>query len=685
MENFLAITVRFLTDLIQIIFILLIFEGLFNKKGFIRRAWKRSFVFCFTLLIIDLWATIFIPVGLRTLVVLVCAIILLSYFCRVNVFVSFITNSVTVLLLLSVELSISAIYSLISNSSFLQVIQSQVLNEYLYIISLAIEGFLVFLIYRTNLNFQKYRIFNYQESVISYFSLQICMFLIVSLSLNSAIMEKDGLLSYYIMYFIVCIIITVVGYFDHMEKVKAEAESLSYIHENNNLQQMKKALELEIESRKENEAKIHNLAYFDSLTKLPNRSYMLEILDSQIKNCSTTNDISVLFLLDIDNFKSINDSVGHYVGDSFLRQAAKGLCELVKDKYVVGRHGGDEFMIISNKPITIAEAMSTANDIIELFRCTWCVCGIELFATASIGAVIIPTDADSLQISLKNVDMALYYAKDISKNTYAFYESSMYKRVLEETSMINSLRAAINSNELLVYYQPQVELKTGRVIGFEALSRWMDRSGNLIPPSVFIPIAEKTGLIVQLGRHVLRTACMQNRIWQMQGLGFFRISVNVSMLELKLGDFVQTVKEILDETGLEPQYLDIEITESIIMENYERNVSILNKIKDLGVSISLDDFGTGYSSLSYLSKLPINTVKIDKSFIDGILENSPTKLIVDAIIDLSSKLGLATTAEGVENKEQMDYLLQLNCDYIQGYYFSKPIDYRSAEKFLVRS
>ncbi len=685
MANLLEISFQLMTSFIQIIYILLVFKSIFNKKGLIRATWKRSFAYCFTLLIIELWALNFIPFGIRSVATLVCSVILLSYFCRVNVFVSLTTNLLSAAIFIAVELSVTALYYLNSNSSFIQVLQSENTPKYVYVLCLALEGLIILIIHKINLNFEKIKIFNHQESVISYFALQICMFILVSLSINSAINAQQSLLKYYIMYFLVCIIITVVGYYDHMEKVRAEAESLSYIKKNSMLQQMKLKLEQEIESRKEYEAKIHHLAYYDSLTHLPNRTYMLEILESHIKKCRGTNQISVLFLIDIDNFKSINDYAGHYLGDSFLRQAAQNLCELVKDKYIVGRHGGDEFMIINCKPITIDEAKSTAQQIIELFRRTWSVCGTELFATASLGAVILPTDANSMQMSLKNVDMALYYAKGSSKNTYSFYEASMYKKVLEETSIENSLRVAINSKELMVFYQPQVHVKTGEVVGFEALSRWIDRNGKFIPPNVFIPIAEKTGLIVPLGKHVLRTACMQNKIWQLQGFGFFKVSVNVSMVELKQGDFVETVRDILDETGLDAKYLDIEITESVIMQDYQNNVSTLKRLRDLGVSISLDDFGTGYSSLSYLSKLPINTVKIDKSFIDGILENSRRKLIVDAIIDLSNKLGLTTTAEGVENKEQMDYLLQLNCDYIQGYYFSKPIDYQSAEKFLVRT
>ena len=669
-----------IATLIESIFILFCYEALFKKK-FIVNNKLRTALFSVSVFIVSYWATSYFPYVFNILIILISAVILLSYFVGINIFVSLVTYSVYFTGVFIIEIGITQIVVLITGMSFDQVLST----KSIYIVLLPIAKVLEFLIFwlarYLNINLSRFKVFNAINTTVTYFTMQISIFALLLLSING-VKVKNNMTVFYVLLSLILGILLVVGYLNNKQKVKEELEKTRIEKENETLLKLTKELENEIETRKAYEEKTHKLAYYDSITDLPNRILIKDTLESELQKAEKDNSKVALLLVDIDNFKAINDTFGHSFGDLFLKEFASKLKYSLNPEYIIARYGEDEFLIIINDALDVDNIKKVASNLLNLFRVHWKINDSEFYSTVSIGISLYPQDGIDFDILIKFADLAMFNAKKSGKDNYKLYNPSMYSEVVQRTVLEKKLRKAINNNDFIPFYQPQIELKTGRIIGFEALIRWIDENGEMIMPNQFIPLAEQTGLIVPIGKQMLRMACNQNKKWQQLGYGCFPIAVNVSSLELKYPNFLENVKEILSETELDAQYLEIEITESVIMENFEANCSILNSLKGFGVKISLDDFGTGYSSLSYLSKLPINTLKIDKSFVDCILEDSSRKVIIESILELSKKMGLGTIAEGVERKEQMDYLIEKECDMVQGYFVSRPLPAEKADGFL---
>lgn len=440
----------------------------------------------------------------------------------------------------------------------------------------------------------------------------------------------------------------------------------------------------DINERRKREKTILNMAYYDSLTGLPNRRYFEKKLKNALafsKNSDKANKGIVIFL-DLDNFKNINDTLGHDVGDKLLKIIANKLKEVLRKEETISRFGGDEFLILQPNINTYEEAVESANRIIDIFKDLWILGEHKLYITPSIGITVYPDDGDDVNIILRNADTAAYDAKFSGKNGYKFFEKSMFDQVLRKTEIEKALREAVKNNEFELNYQPQIEVSTGRIVSLEALIRWKNPELGFVSPMEFIPIAEETGLIVDIGEWVIRTACKQNKEWKNKGYFYDTIAVNVSSLQLRQRGFIDLVKSVLKETGLKPEFLELEITESVLMESLEKSVAILNELRKIGVKTALDDFGTGYSSLNYLIKIPIDTLKIDKTFIDNVCTNYSQKSIIEGIIIIAHEMALDVVAEGVEVQEQLKILTDKKCDKIQGYFFSKPYEAKYIEKIL---
>jgi diguanylate cyclase (GGDEF)-like protein len=420
------------------------------------------------------------------------------------------------------------------------------------------------------------------------------------------------------------------------------------------------------------EEQIYFQAYHDPLTGLPNRTFFHNQLNKAIQNSRMKRRKAAVLFLDLDRFKLINDTLGHSAGDQLLQQVAQRLPGCVREFDTVARVGGDEFIVLISEISSPAEAEQAAELIIERLSQPFLIHEQEYFISGSIGISMFPEDGTDLESLIKNADSAMYRAKE-QGNRYCLYQSSMNDKTSERLQLETSLRKAMQQEELLLHFQPQVDLKTGNMIGVEALIRWQHPELGMVSPDRFIPIAEETGLIIPIGKWVLRTACRHNKAWQEAGLPAVRVAVNLSMLEFQQRDLIETVTEVLAETGLEPRYLELELTESIIMLNPEWVIRTLNQLKEMGIHISLDDFGTGYSSLNYLRSLPLNTLKIDRSFIRNIAADSVSLSIVKAVIDLAHSLNIKVIAEGVETEEQMIALTDNQCDGIQGYVISPPM------------
>lgn len=435
---------------------------------------------------------------------------------------------------------------------------------------------------------------------------------------------------------------------------------------------------VQIRERKHAEERLTHMAHHDSLTGLPNRLLFhdrlrLAMIDAERRKQS----VAVMFL-DVDRFKSVNDTLGHEAGDELLRQLASRLSACVRAGDTVCRLGGDEFALVLPAVANSLHVRLIAERIIRAFEQPFEIRGQQLYATTSIGVTIYPEDGLTDEELLKNADTAMYRAKDMGRNNYQFYSAEMQARILGRLTMETQLRGAIERNELVLHYQPIVDIVSGQVYGMEALLRWRHPELGLVPPDEFIPIAEETGLIVPIGKWVLQTACATAHAWQLAGMLPLRLSVNLSARQFK-ADIAQVVADALEETRLDPYCLELELTESLIMQNAEMAVDALDSLDRLGVRISIDDFGTGYSSLSYLKRFRIHTLKIDRSFVRDLPGNTEDRLIVSGIISLAHSLGLLVVAEGVETAEQLSFLRTQQCDAMQGYYFSKPLP---AEEFV---
>ncbi|MDD5242105.1 MAG: EAL domain-containing protein [Sulfuricella sp.] len=429
----------------------------------------------------------------------------------------------------------------------------------------------------------------------------------------------------------------------------------------------------DITTVKENEQRIHNLAYFDALTELPNRVLFQDRLQQAMARAERDHKLVALMLLDLDRFKLINDTLGHTAGDVLLMDAAGRIGECVRESDTVARLGGDEFTVILPDMDNAISASQVAQKIIDTLAMPFTLEGRQVFITASIGISLYPSNGESVETLTKAADIAMYHAKEQGRNNYQFFRHSASDETSALFALEHGLRQALERNELSLHYQPQVEIETGAIIGMEALLRWQHPEKGNIPPAEFIPLAEETGLIVAIGEWVLRTACLQNMKWQDAGLPPLRMAVNLSARQLRQKGLVDKIAEILAETGLEPRWLELELTESVLMHNAEETIRHLESLKSLGIGLSIDDFGTGYSSLSYLKRFPVDTIKIDKSFIDGVCSDADDAAISLAIIALASSMKLKVIAEGVETADQLSFLREHQCCDAQGFLFSRPV------------
>jgi diguanylate cyclase (GGDEF)-like protein/PAS domain S-box-containing protein len=419
--------------------------------------------------------------------------------------------------------------------------------------------------------------------------------------------------------------------------------------------------------------KMAYLAQHDRLTDLPNGLLMNDRLVEAIALSSRYERKLAVLFLDLDRFKYINDSLGHIVGDGLLRSVARRLFTCVRSSDTVSRRGGDEFVILLWEVRQAQDAAATAEKILRALREAHHVDGHELHVTGSIGIVTYPDDGADAETLLKNADFAMYDAKDSGRDTYQFFKTDMNERAIERRMLEGELRHALERQQLLLNYQPKIDLVTGEIIGVEALIRWNHPDRGIVSPAQFIPIAEESGLIVPIGRWVLREACRQVRAWQAAGLPTIYLAVNISAVELRAPEFVAGVREILTESGLDPHLLELELTETFLMVDASSTADVLRELKGAGVQLALDDFGTGYSSLSYLKRFPLDTLKIDRSFVRNITTDADDASIVTAVIGLGRNLHMRVVAEGVETREQLEFLQQHGCPVGQGFYFSVPL------------
>jgi diguanylate cyclase (GGDEF)-like protein len=437
-------------------------------------------------------------------------------------------------------------------------------------------------------------------------------------------------------------------------------------------------IEMERQLRQQNEC-IQQMAYYDSLTGLPNRQLFNEFLHQSLAQAQRHKRPLAVLFLDLDRFKVINDTLGHAVGDQLLQAVAQRLkqcCRREQDK--VARRGGDEFIILLPDLNSTQEAVNVAQKIIDVFALSFIIPDHELYIGTCIGISLFPEDGTDGETLIVNADMAMYRAKEEGRNRYHLYNPSMDEQASRRHAMESCLRLASQKGEFFLNYQPEVNVRTGRVFSAEALLRWQHPDLGVVLPKQFISLAEETGLIMALGEWVLRTACAQNKAWQLARKPIHRVAVNISPRQVQNPDLAEMVESILRETKLDPYWLELEVTEDIILHDVEAAIRTLRRLSDLGVHISIDDFGTGYSSLSYLKKLPIHTLKIDQSFVSDITVNPDDAAIARAVITMAKSLRLNVIAEGVEVEDQMRFLYSLNCPKMQGYYFSAPV---SAEEF----
>ncbi len=442
------------------------------------------------------------------------------------------------------------------------------------------------------------------------------------------------------------------------------------------------SIKRDITERKQYEAELNQLAHHDVLTGLPNRLLFSDRLTQRLSDCRRNGDRLAVMFLDLDRFKLVNDSLGHNAGDMLLKQVSERLKLVLRDVDTVARMGGDEFTLIMPNVKNIDDASIPARRILEIMSDSFMISGHEMYLTTSIGISLFPQDGSDVESLVRAADTAMYHAKESGRNTFRFYTEALNVAAMERMTLENSLRKAIERNELLAHYQPRIHMQTGEILGAEALVRWMHPDLKLIPPAQFIPLAEETGQIVAIGEWMLKTACTQNKAWQDAGLPRISMGVNVSCRQFQLADIVGMVSRSLQETGLQPEYLDLELTESTLMMNPEHAVKVLGTLKDMGVHISLDDFGTGYSALSHLKHFPIDTVKIDRSFVQNITTQSDDSAIAQAIVAMAHSMNLTVVAEGVETLEQLNCLRAMGCDEMQGYFVGRPVPAEELEQIL---
>ncbi len=443
------------------------------------------------------------------------------------------------------------------------------------------------------------------------------------------------------------------------------------------------ALAMESAERKRAEQRLNRLAYYDPMTDLPNRVLFIDRLNQAIIGANKYNRLVAVLFLDLDHFKRINDTLGHAAGDEMLKAVAVRLKKTLFETDTLTRIGGDEFTVMLPGLEKADHAIRVAEKVFASFKQPFHISGQALYMTVSMGIAIFPNDGVDSATILKNADTAMYQAKDKGRNNYRMYSSAMSVRAFECLILENSLRRSLDNNELEVYYQPLIDSQSGKIIKLEALVRWHHPNLGLVGPNEFIPIAEETGIIVPLGEWVMKQACWQVKEWHEKGYSDLRVAVNLSDRQFNYGDLVGVVSRILTETRLEPRFLDLELTENMIMKNIDDSIRTQYRLKMMGVTISIDDFGTGYSSLSYLKRFPIDTLKIDRSFINDVHKDKSDEAIIKAIISMAHNMKLSVVAEGVETDQQLQFLKLHDCDILQGFLFSKPLPAINVEKLFV--
>jgi diguanylate cyclase (GGDEF)-like protein/PAS domain S-box-containing protein len=430
----------------------------------------------------------------------------------------------------------------------------------------------------------------------------------------------------------------------------------------------------DISEMKHYQAELEHSANYDALTGLPNRTLLRGRLSEAIAQAQNAANQKVwVAFVDLDRFKVVNDSLGHKAGDRLLSIVAERLRHVVREVDTVARLGGDEFVVVMRDTVESRVTTAAIDRLVQSVVHPVVIEGHEFILTCSIGIATYPDNGNDPEKLIEYADVAMYSAKDKGRNNYQFYDAAMNERALARLQMEAALRNAVERGEFGLHYQPQVDLKSGGIVGMEALIRWKHPSLGIVAPNEFIGIAEETGLIVPIGAWVLREACAQNKAWQEAGLGNLRVAVNLSPRQFAQPDLVESVNQILKETGLSPHYLEIELTENLVMTGVERSLDVLKDLKAHGIQISIDDFGTGYSSLSYLKRFPIDVLKIDKSFVHDITSDPDDETVVASIISLAHSLKLHVIAEGVESHDQLSFLERHGCDEVQGYYFSRPV------------
>ncbi|MEW6067506.1 MAG: EAL domain-containing protein [Nitrospirota bacterium] len=459
-------------------------------------------------------------------------------------------------------------------------------------------------------------------------------------------------------------------------------------------------LEQQLLERMRSEDKIRYMAYYDVLTDLPNRVFFKELLSRAIIHARRYGRIFAVFFIDLDHFKRINDTLGHDTGDILLKAVTKRLLQslrssdliarsdsdMEKIEETISRMGGDEFIILLPELKAVEDAGRVAIRIIRDFSKPFVLNDSrEIFITCSIGISIYPYDGEDVDSILKTADIAMYHAKEQGRNNYQFYKESLNADALERLNIENEMRRALNNKEFMLYYQPKINILNRKIVGIEALIRWRHPKKGMISPAQFIPLAEETGLIIPIGEWVIRTACLQNKDWQQAGFRPISVAVNLSARQIEQEDLIETVSQALSYAQIHPQYLELEITESTVMKNPVKATATLKALKDMGIKISLDDFGTGYSSLNYLRQLPLDSLKIDRSFIKDTTTSLDNAAVIKAIIALAHNLQLNVIAEGVETEEQMAFLSEHECDEMQGYLLSPPLPSEDITQFLPKA
>lgn len=431
------------------------------------------------------------------------------------------------------------------------------------------------------------------------------------------------------------------------------------------------------------EKEINFMAYYDLLTKLPNRLLFRDRVSQAIYLASRTEKMIGIIFLDLDSFKTVNDTMGHEGGDELLKKVAEEMLQCVRKSDTVSRFGGDEFLVMINNISNKEDILMILDKIMGIFNKPFKLKGQEFFISASAGIAVFPIDGKDTETLIKNADVAMYNAKDRGKNQCILCSEDMKEEVQKKMRLMNSLYRAQERNEFVLHYQPQISLQSGKIIGLEALLRWDHPEMGLILPGIFIPLAEQSGLINPIGEWVLKTACRQNKVWQDMGLPRIRMAINVSLNQFR--NLITQISDVLNEVDLKPEYLELEITESVAVDETNYTIDVLNALKELGISVAIDDFGTKYSSLSRLKMLPIDRIKMDMQFVHGIEEKVKDKAIAKVIIQLAKNLGVKVMAEGVETEQQLKILSQMMCDEAQGYYYFKPMPAEEIEGVLRKS